>query len=256
MNRDVEVAIELAVSAGKKILEIYDSKFEISLKEDKSPLTDADKAANRIIVEGLKKEFPDHALLSEEMQDDLSRLESEYCWLVDQLDGTKEFINKNGEFTVNIALVKDGHPKIGVVYIPVTDELFFAKQGMGAFHRKKCVDQTISTSKRTSNLTILVSRSHRSEALDRLIEQNRDKIGDVKEAGSSLKGCFIAKGNADVYYRCGPTREWDTAAMHCIVEEAGGIVNQIDDTRLIYNKRNTLNEKGFYVINRMENKLI
>jgi 3'(2'), 5'-bisphosphate nucleotidase len=244
----------LAVKAGLAIMEVYDTDFDIAYKGDESPLTFADTIANKIILSGLKEEFPDVAYLSEEAKDNKSRIKSKYCFIIDPLDGTKEFIKRNGEFTVNIALVEDGKPIMGVVFTPVLEELYFASVDEGAFFQTKGQKaQKISVTDKTQNLLLVGSKSHKSEQLDQLLEKHHDKIDDLVSCGSSLKGCMVARGQADIYYRFGYTCEWDTCAMQCVAECAGAIVMQMDKTPLTYNRHNTLNDKGFFIVNRKEN---
>lgn len=245
----------ISIEAGKAIMSIYETDFEIETKKDNSPLTLADKTANDIIVEAIKKEYSEYAILSEESKDNKSRLNNDYCFIIDPLDGTKEFIKRNGQFTVNIALTYKKNPIIGVIYVPVTKQLYFASKGEGAFLEN--ISNGEITKLRVSNkLDTLIwvgSKSHSSEKEEKLIEAHRDKISEIKSAGSSLKGCMVAEGKADIYYRFGLTSEWDTAAMQCIVEESGGIFRQMDGSEMLYNRENNLNEKGFYVVNREEN---
>ncbi len=255
---DTEKALRLskmlAYEAGAAIMDIYRQDFDVELKDDASPLTQADKAANDLILAGLKAEFPDVAYLSEEEKDDFSRLKEKYCFIIDPLDGTKEFVKKNGEFTVNIALAKNGEPMMGVVYAPVLEELYFALKGAGAYLEDKDGHVTpLSVTSHTENLKLVASKSHRSEKLDEMMEANKDKITELVSYGSSLKGCLVAAGSADIYYRFGLTCEWDTCAMQAVVECAGGIMMQMDKTPLTYNRENTLNEKGFFIVNRKEN---
>ncbi|WIF95353.1 3'(2'),5'-bisphosphate nucleotidase CysQ [Caminicella sporogenes] len=253
--KELDTAKKLAVKAGKAILDIYENSFEIEYKEDKSPITLADKKSNDVIVEGLKKEFPAYSILSEELEDNKARLKNDWCWIVDPLDGTKEFIKKNGEFTVNIALSYKNKVVLGVIYIPVTDELYYGIKGVGAFYKNKYKEEKIKVSDRRKELRVVMSRSHATNKLTYLLEKNKDKISDVKKVGSSLKGCLIARGEAEIYYRFSLTKEWDTAAMQAIVECAGGIFKQIDGSDMIYNRENPLNEKGFYILNNIDNKL-
>jgi 3'(2'), 5'-bisphosphate nucleotidase len=255
LSKELRVAKELSIRAGSAILKVYADTFDIEYKEDESPITLADKNSNKIIVEGLKRKFPEYAILSEESEDDKARLNNDWCWIVDPLDGTKEFIKKNGEFTVNIGLSYKHKVVLGAIYLPVTGELYYAAKGIGAFYQSKGINEKIKISNRTKNLRLVMSRSHATDKLKQLIERNKDKISQVAVAGSSLKGCLIAKGDAEAYYRFSLTKEWDTAAMQCIVETAGGIFKQMDDSDMIYNRENTFNEKGFYVLNRIENKL-
>lgn len=255
--KELEVAKKAAVLAGKAIMEVYESgDFGIEAKADDSPLTLADKAANRVIVDMLKEAFPEHAILSEEEQDNLDRLNNKLCFVVDPLDGTKEFIKRNGQFTVNIALSDDHKSVMGVIYVPVTEELYYAAKGYGSFMEKEgeVTELHVSTAqKEKSELNVVMSSSHGSPKMDELLEKYQLK--NFVKVGSSLKGCMIARGEADIYYRHNPTMEWDTAAMQCIVEEAGGYFRQMDDSPMLYNREDSLNSKGFYILNSIDNKL-
>ncbi len=253
----LKVAKEAAVIAGKEIMQIYNSSdFGVEFKKDNSPLTKADKASNDVIVNMLKANFPQYAILSEEEKDNLDRLNNDYCFVVDPLDGTKEFVKRNGQFTVNIALSYKHKSVLGVIYVPVTEELFYAAEGYGSFWEKDGVVKKLQVStekKEKSDLRVVMSNSHGCPQMEELLEKYKFK--NFIKVGSSLKGCMIAKGEADVYYRHNPTMEWDTAAMQCIVEEAGAIFMQMDDTPMLYNREDSLNSKGFYIINSINNKL-
>ena len=252
MNTMLNVIISIAQDASKKILEVYNTDFSFESKDDNSPLTLADTASNEIIVSQLKKNYPDIPVLSEESADDVPK-NAEYCWVVDPLDGTKEFIKKNGEFTVNIALVHNQKPVLGVIAVPVTGIVYFASKGNGAFKMENGTKTAIHVSDKTTDLIWVGSKSHSTEKEANLIEQKKSLIKEMISAGSSLKGTMVAEGKADIYYRFGLTCEWDTCAMHCITEEAGGIFRQMDGTEMLYNRKNHLNEKGFFVVNRKEN---
>lgn len=258
-EKEVEVAKKIAVVAGIEIMKIYEDEtlFFVEYKSDSSPLTAADKAANEVITGKLREEFPDYAILSEEEKDTKDRLENDYCFVVDPLDGTKEFIKRNGQFTVNIALSYKHKTVMGVIYVPATKELYYASQGNGAYYIENVDSDSsakkLSVSKNTEDLRCVMSSSHGCEQMDALIEKY--SLRNFIKMGSSLKGCLIAKGEADIYYRYNPTMEWDTAAMQCIVEEAGGIFRQMDDSEMLYNRENSLNDKGFYAINIRENYL-
>ncbi|MBR1598081.1 MAG: 3'(2'),5'-bisphosphate nucleotidase CysQ [Lachnospiraceae bacterium] len=257
-DKELEISKELAVKAGIEIMDVYNNcdDMEITYKDGDMPLTIADKRANRVIIDGLRKVFSDYAVLSEEEKDNMDRLMNDYCFVVDPLDGTKEFINRNGQFTVNIALAYKHKSVMGVIYVPASGELYYATEGDGAYivHRggqakKLCV----SDIKDRSKIRVVMSRSHGCREMEELIKKHHLK--NLISIGSSLKGCMIASGEAEVYYRFNPTMEWDTAAMQCIVEEAGGIFRQMDDTDMCYNRETSLNEKGFYVLNALYNKL-
>lgn len=255
----LSVILSAAERASQCILEIYHTDFSssVTFKADESPLTLADTAANGVICRMLREAYPEIPILSEENSHAGIPLDAEYCFIVDPLDGTKEFIKKNGEFTVNIALVQDHEPVLGVVAVPLTGEVFYAVKDCGAWMYTTGIgereSERLCVSAKTSGLILVGSKSHASGKEQALIDAHAAGIREAISAGSSLKGIMVARGTADVYYRFGPTCEWDTAAMHCIAEEAGGIVRQMDGTALRYHRENHLNEKGFYIVNREEN---
>ncbi len=230
----------IAAKAGEDILKIYNkSEFEIAIKNDNSPLTEADEASNKIIVNELKKHFPDIPILSEEEKSIPyeERKNWERFWLVDPLDGTKEFIKRNGEFTVNIALIENNLPVAGVVFVPVTNEFYYGDVKYGSY--KIASDGeikriTVSNKNADDELIVVQSRSHsgEEEAEFYLKFNVKEKIS----RGSSLKICMVAEGKADLYFRSGPTCEWDTAAGHAVLLGAGGYFLNKDFTPLVYNK--------------------
>lgn len=240
----------IARSAATEILAVYNTDFDVERKDDKSPLTLADLASHRLICERLQNLTPDIPVLSEESATTGFNVRREWhrFWLVDPLDGTREFIKRNGEFTVNIALIEDHEPVLGVIQIPVSGICYFATKGDGAFRQPE--DETparIRTrSTNSQSLAIAGSRSHGSEKQRAFIE----KLGDVEiyAIGSSLKFCLVAEGKVDIYPRFGPTSEWDTAAAQCIVEEAGGVVTDEALNPLRYNTRESLLNPNFLVI--------
>jgi 3'(2'), 5'-bisphosphate nucleotidase len=242
--------IELtAIKAGNEILKIYNSSdFGVQIKGDDSPLTKADLAAHNTIVDDLKSYTPDIPILSEESAEIPFKERSQWpkYWLVDPLDGTKEFIKKNDEFTVNIALIEDGNPILSVVYVPVHSIAYTAAKGYGAFKKVSDVRHQINTHKPARNTPIVVgSRSHISPDVQIYL----DKLGnhELKSMGSSLKFCLVAEGKADLYPRLGLTSEWDTAAAQCIVEQAGGRVVTLDNQALKYNTKESLLNPYFMV---------
>jgi 3'(2'), 5'-bisphosphate nucleotidase len=230
----ISVIRSLVEEASEAIMQIYKKDFDIETKSDDSPLTEADLKANSIITAGLRKQFSGHAILTEEEKDDLSRLESEYVLIIDPLDGTKEFIKKNGEFTLNVALIKDGQPILGVISVPARGDMYWAKKGTGAFHDGHKIE--VSSRNQISEMIMARSRSHATEKEIQMQEQFADSIA----AGSSLKGCLVADGRADAYYRMGPVNEWDIAAMTIILREAGGKITDLDGKNLAFNKQDTL----------------
>jgi len=242
-------AVSIARMAGKKILEIYDSKYTIEHKQDNTPLTTADLAADKIIREALRELTPEIPILTEESESIAfsTRQQWHRYWLVDPLDGTREFIKRNGEFTVNIALIENHNSILGVINVPVLHTDYFAWRDAGTF--KQSTEQAahnIHTRKADiNNLTIAGSRSHANDKLKLYYEQ----LGNIEllSVGSSLKSCMVAEGVVDLYPRLGLTSEWDTAAAHCIVNEAGGHITQTDTSPLLYNTKDSLLNPEFFV---------
>jgi len=272
-------ALITAKEAGRAIIEIYQSGFDVQYKNDHSPLTIADKRSHEIIVAYLANQtshpLGELPVLSEEGKKIpfKERSKWKYFWLVDPLDGTKEFVKRNGEFTVNIALINHSRPVLGVIFVPDKNVLYFAAENLGAY---KCdrsdivelISETIAVNKKAelfrtiidgssklplydsqsiphdSQITIVGSRSHPTEELNEFVKTMRKKYDQVRfiSAGSSLKLCMVAEGNADIYPRLGPTMEWDIAAGQAIVEQAhGSVLNSETDEPLQYNKENLLN---------------
>jgi 3'(2'), 5'-bisphosphate nucleotidase len=241
---------QLARKAGAAILEKYEQGFSVTTKDDRTPLTEADMAAHHIIVDALTELTPDIPVLSEESEDIpfTTRQTWQRYWLIDPLDGTREFISRNGEFTVNIALIEDGMSILGVIYCPVKDLMFYAARGAGAF-RERAPDTPTPIHTRnapTEVISVAGSRSHAGESLNNFLS----KIPKVEllSLGSSLKSCLVAEGAVDIYPRFGPTSEWDTGAAQCIVEEAGGQVLTLDMQPLRYNTKESLLNPHFIVI--------
>jgi 3'(2'), 5'-bisphosphate nucleotidase len=243
---DIQDIVTIAKEAGSAIMQVYKQDFEVEYKQDSSPLTLADKKANDIIEDGLNQLSVNFPILSEEGKDVLyeERRHWEYFWLVDPLDGTKEFIKKNGEFTVNIALIHKDTPVLGVVYAPALDVCYWAKQDEGAFKDGKKLPLKARDQRNTYK--IVVSRSHMSDETKAFIDAiDVDKEKELISIGSSLKICLVAEGEADIYPRLGPTMEWDTGAAHAIVNETGKNVqkyNNVECTPHLYNKEKLLNQ--------------
>ena len=233
----------LAREAGRAILEVYASSFSVQEKEDRSPLTEADLRSEKLILAGLKRIAPEVPVLSEESAQApySTRRNWSRLWVVDPLDGTKEFVQRNGEFTVNIALVDSQRPVLGIVHAPALERTYYACEGVGAFRSDaQAAGRPIRVAKqRHAPLRVVGSRSHRGSSLDAFLS----RVGphELVEVGSSLKLCLVAEGQADVYPRLGPTSEWDTAAGQCVLEQAGGQVLKLDGEPLEYNRENTLN---------------
>ena len=239
----LDSVLEIAQNAGRRILDVYEREFAVKEKGDGSPLTEADRLSNETIMEGLHALTPDIPVLSEESARAAYSERKEWTrfWLVDPLDGTKEFVNRNNEFTVNIALIEDGRPVLGVVYVPALGLTYHACVGRGAFrNRADAPGREIKVRHYGGSKPMIVaSRSHAGDALKEFIERVGEH--DLVSMGSSLKLCLVAEGTADVYPRLGPTMEWDTAAAQCIVEVAGGRVVDCSNVPLRYNKENLLN---------------
>ena len=246
---DILEVVRIARSAGKAILSIYDSDFAVQAKEDNSPLTEADIASHNLITEEIGKLTPALPVLSEESADipfaERSRWQT--YWLVDPLDGTKEFVKRNGEFTVNIALIDDQRPVLGVVHVPVTGATYFGDNRHGAFlqHGQDAPRPIHVAAKVHGRPRVVGSRSHAGERLQRYLANLGDH--ELVSMGSSLKLCLVAEGKADIYPRLGPTSEWDTAAAQAIVEAAGGRVTDASMDLLHYNTKDSLLNPEFLV---------
>lgn len=257
LRRVLPDCIELARLAGETIMEIYETDFQVENKKDDTPVTNADFAANDLIVETLSKLTPHIPILSEE-SDEISFAERstwETYWLVDPLDGTRAFIEKTGEFSVNIALIYQHLPVVGVIYSPVKKCSFYACKDNGAFYLdEKNQSRKIEVCPKCPNdksRKIITAGTHssRSVALQAFLDNLHDEFGgyEMKFMGSSLKSCMIAEGVADLYARLGPTSEWDTAAAQCIVEEAGGLITNLQMQPLTYNTKESLLNPDFFV---------
>jgi len=250
----IDPVVSLAVEAGKAILEVYASDFDVQAKDDQSPLTQADLASHRIILAGLGRLTPELPVISEEsgLPDFEERSQWNRYWLVDPLDGTKEFVKRNGEFTVNIALIEDHRPVFGVVHVPVTDMTYSGCRGVGAELRADGEEaRPIGVARESATpVRVVGSRSHRGASLDQFL-QNLGNF-EMHPTGSSLKFCLIAEGAADVYPRLGPTSEWDTAAAQAVVEQAGGTVLELDGKPLSYNRQSDILNPHFLVAGPMD----
>ncbi|WP_338237405.1 3'(2'),5'-bisphosphate nucleotidase CysQ [Persicobacter diffluens] len=250
---DILQLLPIAKAAGAAILKIYHDPNQsnvVDYKADDSPLTLADQAANEVIVAALRKNFPETHIISEEGKDIPYEVRSKWetFFLVDPLDGTKEFIKRNGQFTVNIALIENGKPVMGVVYTPVTDTMYYGQAGKGAF--KQVGDapaEALKVNQKAENRIAVRSASHASHEEEEVL--NKYGVTDEMSVGSSLKFCMVAEGKADLYYRHGPTMEWDTAAGQAVVLAAGArmYIGNTEETEFTYNKENLLNP-GFLVL--------
>ena len=246
----LDVFEQLALSAGRRIMEIFHGGYAVDQKHDASPVTEADRAAERIILDGLRSAFPAVPCVAEEeaaagiLPDELG----DAFFLVDPLDGTKEFVKRSGDFTVNIALVRNGVPELGVVYAPSSKRLFSGRPG----HAERieidandaiCARHPIAVREGRAPLTIVASRSHRTPETDDFI--GRIDAGEIVSVGSSMKFCLLANGEADVYPRFGRTMEWDTAAGDAVLRAAGGLTTTLDGKPLPYGKRDQRHDADF-----------
>ncbi|WP_163537416.1 3'(2'),5'-bisphosphate nucleotidase CysQ [Gracilibacillus sp. YIM 98692] len=254
---------QVSLKAGEEILDVYAHDFDVEFKEDDSPLTQADQRAHQAIVAGLKGVGGEIPVLSEEGKeiDYQERKDWDQFWLVDPLDGTKEFIKKNGEFTVNIALIEGKYPALGVIYAPALDEFYFGSKEKGAFklvdaskaviaNEEDLLEKSIRLPEVKQNdvTNVVASRSHMSPETEAFIEELEGKV-EVVSSGSSLKFCLVAEGKADYYPRYAPTMEWDTGAGQAIVEAAGGKVTRHEDgERFYYNREDLLN--GWFLVSK------
>jgi len=261
LNQDKHLLLKLsniAIQAGIAIMEFYKTDFQVETKKDNTPITKADLAANSIIIEELKKIDENIPILSEESLVEWNeRRQWEKYWLIDPLDGTKEFINKNGEFSVNIAMIDKNNPVLGIIYAPANSLLYFANKNHGTFKiSSSSLLNNLNDAKSiiTSNLRfkddirIISSRSHSNNYFDSWVKKNFHKYKLISK-GSSLKFCEIAEGNAEIYPRFGPTSEWDIAAGHIILEEAGGKIVDMNGNKIFYNTKESLVNSDFIASN-------
>jgi 3'(2'), 5'-bisphosphate nucleotidase len=259
-KRELEVALEAINSVRELILEIYNSdNLGVEIKEDNSPVTKADKAADKKIREILSGAFPFYSLLTEESIDDKSRLKNDYVWIVDPIDGTKDFVAKNGQFTVNIGLSYKHKPVLGVILLPVTGEIYYGVEGLGSFYlkNKDAKPVQIHVNDKTSDLTTLCSNFHSNQTEMDMIAKHSDVIKHQRKIGATIKGCLIAKGEAEMSYRFSSnTKEWDTCAMQALVEQAGGSILKFDGTPICYNREDVYNRDGYIICNKKENFLL
>ena len=244
----LETIIDAITKAGDKILEVYESDFQVEKKDDNSPITKADLESNKIIKESLlQTKIP---ILSEEDADDKSRTDSDKVWIVDPLDGTQDFVNKTGEFTVMVGLVENHIPVMGLVYWPTEKKLYFAEKDLGAFchNSERWTEISVRKIEGFEKSLALVSRHHLSDKEKKMLDHL--KIKNTASIGSCLKVMEIASGNADIYLTStNKMKQWDTAASHCIISEAGGKMTDISGNDLVYNTESVNHENGLLVTN-------
>jgi 3'(2'), 5'-bisphosphate nucleotidase len=245
---ELEEIESIARDAAEAIMQIYSGDFDVEYKADSSPLTVADRKSNEIICSSLRERYPDIPILSEENAQVPyeERKEWKHYWCIDPIDGTKEFIKRNGEFTINIALIYENRPVLGVVYVPATGDIYSAKEGEGAWKNGRRLP--LYESGGSDTIRVVASKSHLSEETQSFIDRLAQNYANVEQVsrGSSLKLCMVAEGSADIYPRLAPTMEWDTAAADAVVRASGKMSYRLDadlkrDGELIYNKENLLN---------------
>lgn len=256
---ELQAAIKAAKKAEKKILEIYGSDFEVEIKSDDSPVTNADKTADAMIREDLGKAFPDYGFLTEESQDTKERLQKKAIWIVDPVDGTKEFVSRNGQFTTNIALCVDHQIVVGVINLPVLGLAYYALKGQGAYRLEKDGKAVrIHCSDKNDKLRSVRSISFFNEREKAFYEAHASRFeGEATPIGAANKFCVIAEGNYDFFYRMSSgTKEWDVAAGDLLIQEAGGAMVEPNGKPFSYNREDVYNRNGYIIANKAENLIL
>ena len=256
-TKQVKDMINACLAAKIEILKIYHQNFEVEIKDDDSPVTAADKNADLMIRNYLKKIYPEYAFLTEESVDSFDRLKNDYVFIVDPVDGTADFVARNGEFTTNIALCYKHEIVVGVVSIPAQNVYYYATKNGGAFKVDNDGNEyKIHVNSKIDDLTCLTSRFHLGKNEEDAIKRHSDKIKYIDKCGSSIKACYIAEGKAEISYRLSAgTKERDTAAFDIIVSEAGGFVLKPNGESITYNRVDVYNREGYIIVNNKENLL-
>ena len=258
-ERELQVALDAAQQAAAVIMQIYqqESDLEIESKSDFSPITVADRKADEIIRGVLGKAFPDYGMLSEELEDEPSRLQKPFVWIVDPLDGTKDFIARTDEFSVNIALAYQHEIVLGVIAIPAKDEIYYAVKKQGSYYLKNQQVTKIEVSPKRDQLIVLRSNFHRKKVEDDFLKQHQEILGQQLACGSAYKACLIACGKAHYSIKLGSgTKEWDIAASDILIQEAGGFFADSYGRKIEYNRRDTTNHHGYVIINHYNPRLL
>ena len=253
-EKELKAMLEAGMLAREKILEIYKLDFEVEIKEDASPVTMADKAADLMISSYLRERFPTYAFLTEESEDTKERLNNDFVFIVDPVDGTKDFVAKNDEFATNIALSYKHEVVVGVIVIPATNHIYYAVKGEGAYHRYPDGRiERIHVNDKVDDLTLFTSRFHSTD-FEKNLPLLDPRIKHVQTRGSSIKACHIAEGLGELHYRTSPgTKEWDIAPLDLLIHEAGGVFIKPDGTRYTYNRVDVYNREGYIAANRLDN---
>jgi 3'(2'), 5'-bisphosphate nucleotidase len=249
-NQELKVAIDAIKKASKVVMDIYHDDFTINIKNDNSEVTNADIASENLIREELHKHFPTYSILSEETADDLERIDNDYCWIVDPIDGTKDFVNKTDNFAINIALAYKNEIVLGMISVPCKKLIYYAIKGQGAYKITNDNIEKIHVSKNVDKLTMVTSKFF-SKGNSKY--ENDKLINKMVSIGSSYKACLIAEGQADICIKEDPyTKEWDTAPSEIILREAGGIMTNLFGEVIKYNKKDVYNHEGFIIANSNE----
>ena len=251
LNKELEVALLAINKASEAILEIYNTNFEVNIKKDKSEVTNADIKSECIIKGFLTEHFKNYSILSEESIDDLNRINNDFCWIVDPLDGTKDFVNKTNNFAINIALAYKNEIVLGVICVPFYNIVYYATKGHSAYKIENNITTKIKVSNRKEKLHMVTSKFF---FVNDDTYQNNRLIGDIQAIGSSYKAGLIAEGKADLCIKVDPnSKEWDTAPSEIIIAEAGGIMTNIYGEKMSYNKKDVYNHDGFIITNCIDN---
>lgn len=230
------------------------SPLEVENKEDGSPVTNIDKKLDQFLREELTKLFPNHAFLTEESVDDLSRLDNDYAWIIDPIDGTEDFVKGQFEYTINVALAYKHEIVMGFIMVPSKEELYYAIKGEGSYFIFNGNKERIHVSNKIDNLIVLSSPFHESELEKEYFKHHQDKIKEIVKCGAAYKACLIARGLGDCTYRFScHNKEWDTAAPDIIVSEAGGYLLNGDGTKMTYNRKDVVNHNGYLILNNLNN---
>lgn len=256
-NTVFEEMLSSVLEANQKVLEIYNSGYDIEIKSDNSPVTTADLTSNKILRSRLSV-FEDIAWLSEEDVDDPSRLNKKYVFILDPLDGTQDFVNRDGSFAINLALVEDGKPIGSIISFPVFESYAYAIKGKGSYYVEKDGTKTrLHVSDRLDNLIYLSSKTHELESERQVVVRHQDKIAQVLHEGASRKAYFVASGKGDASVRyTNMTKEWDVCAPDLLVKEAGGIFLETNGNDFVYNRQDVYNRNGYCMFNRKENMFL
>lgn len=250
----IPTVLKILEEAAKMVFNGFFSSIEVENKDDGSPVTNVDKAVDEFLRKELSKAFPTFGFLTEESKDDLVRLNKDYIWIIDPIDGTEEFVKRSHEFTTNVALAYKGEAVLGFIAVPLNNEVYYAYKDGGAYLLKEGKEEKLHVSNKTVDLIVLQSPFHDSDIERKYLEDHKDKIKEVRKAGAAYKACLIASGKADATYRFSCfNKEWDVAAPDILIREAGGYLLGGDGKKITYNKVDVKNHHGYIIVNKLEN---